>query len=146
LVDSETSPKLGRKRSTTRDHIADIAIDLFCARGFDSVSVDDVAQAAGIARRTLFRYYPSKSAIPWGDFDVHLSQLRDLFAGFAAEVPLREALRSGLLAFNTFDAAEAIRLAQRHRRVRGLPAWTGRHRHRATGRGLDDARGGVVGV
>ncbi|MDF2823263.1 MAG: mftR 1, partial [Mycobacterium sp.] len=116
-MDSETSPKLGRKRSTTRDHIADIAIDLFCARGFDSVSVDDVAQAAGIARRTLFRYYPSKSAIPWGDFDVHLSQLRDLFAGFAAEVPLREALRSGLLAFNTFDAAEAIRHRERMRLI-----------------------------
>ena len=27
----------------------------------------------GIARRTLFRYYPSKNAIPWGDFDAHLN-------------------------------------------------------------------------
>ena len=57
---------------------ADVAIDLFAARGFDEVSVDDVAQAAGIARRTLFRYYPSKNALPWGDFDAHLEHMRDL--------------------------------------------------------------------
>ncbi len=54
------------------DHITNVAIDLFAARGFDEVSVDDVAEAAGIARRTLFRYYPSKNALPWGDFDAHL--------------------------------------------------------------------------
>ena len=48
------------------DHITDVALDLFASRGFDEVSVDDIAQAAGIARRTLFRYYSSKNAIPWG--------------------------------------------------------------------------------
>ncbi|CAN5735501.1 mycofactocin system transcriptional regulator [soil metagenome] len=114
-VASEDPPRLGRKRSTTRDHIADVAIDLFSARGFDSVNVDDVAQAAGIARRTLFRYYASKSALPWGDFDVHLTQLRELLAALDPDVSLREALRSGLLAFNTFDAEEAIRHRERMR-------------------------------
>jgi len=114
-VDSPTPPRLGRKRSTTRDHIADIAIDLFSARGFDAVNVDDVAQAAGIARRTLFRYYASKSALPWGDFDVHLTQLRALLGELDPDVPLREALRSGLLAFNTFNDEEAIRHRERMR-------------------------------
>jgi TetR/AcrR family transcriptional regulator, regulator of mycofactocin system len=110
-------PQLGRKRSTTRDHIADVAIDLFCDRGFGAVSVDDVAAAAGIARRTLFRYYASKSALPWGDFDVHLAQLRELFDSIDPEVPLRDALRSGLLAFNTFDAMEAVRHRERMRLI-----------------------------
>ncbi|AQA01783.1 mycofactocin system transcriptional regulator [Mycobacterium sp. MS1601] len=110
-------PQLGRKRSTTRDHIADVAIDLFCAHGFAAVSVDDVAQAAGIARRTLFRYYASKSALPWGDFDVHLAQLRELFGNIDPSVPLRDALRSGLLAFNTFDDMEAVRHRERMRLI-----------------------------
>ena len=48
--------RVGRRRSTTRHQIADVAIELFARRGFDEVSVDDVAEAAGIARRTLFRY------------------------------------------------------------------------------------------
>ena len=114
-------PQLGRKRSTTRDHIADVAIDLFSARGFDAVNVNDVARAAGIARRTVFRYYASKSAIPWGDFDTHLAHLRCLLGALDPDVPLREALRSGLLAFNTFDAAEAIRHRERMRVILETP-------------------------
>lgn len=58
-------PRVGRRRSTTPQHIADAALGLFAEHGFSEVSVDDVAQAAGIARRTVFRYYASKNAIPW---------------------------------------------------------------------------------
>jgi TetR/AcrR family transcriptional regulator, regulator of mycofactocin system len=111
----ETGPRLGRRRSTTRGHIADVAIDLFSARGFDAVNVDDVAHAAGIARRTVFRYYASKNAIPWGDFDVHLDNLRDLLDSVDPDVPLREALRGALLAFNTYGPAEAARHRERMR-------------------------------
>ncbi len=105
--------RVGRRRSTTWDHISNVAIDLFAARGFDEVSVDDVAEAAGIARRTLFRYYPSKNALPWGDFDAHLDHMRDLLAGLDPAVPVHEALRTALLAFNTFDDAETARHRQR---------------------------------
>ena len=59
----DASARVGRRPSTTQDHITAVALDLFAARGFDEVSVDDVASAAGIARRTLFRYYASKNAI-----------------------------------------------------------------------------------
>lgn len=107
--------RVGRRRSTTRGHIADVAIDLFSAHGFDAVSVDDVAVAAGIARRTLFRYYASKNAILWGDFDSHLEHLSDLLDDVGDDVPLPEALRSALLAFNTFGAAEAVQHRNRMR-------------------------------
>jgi mycofactocin system transcriptional regulator len=107
--------RVGRRRSTTWDHISNVAIDLFAARGFDEVSVDDVAEAAGIARRTLFRYYPSKNALPWGDFDAHLAHMRDLLADLDPQVPISQALRTALLAFNTFDDAETARHRQRMR-------------------------------
>jgi TetR/AcrR family transcriptional regulator, regulator of mycofactocin system len=97
---------VGRRRSTTQDHITDVALDLFAGRGFDEVSVDDVAQAAGIARRTLFRYYSSKNAIPWGDFDAYLDHMRNLLDDVPQDVPVGAALRSALLAFNSFDEAE----------------------------------------
>ena len=84
----EPATRVGRRRSTTRDHITDVALDLFASRGFDEVSVDDVARAAGIARRTLFRYYPSKNAIPWGDFDAHLDHMRDLLDAVPADAPI----------------------------------------------------------
>ncbi|QUR66411.1 mycofactocin system transcriptional regulator [Mycobacterium spongiae] len=105
----------GRRRSTTQPHISDVAIKLFAARGFADVSVDDVAQAAGIARRTLFRYYASKNAIPWGDFNTHLTQLKEMLDHVDPRTPLREALRAALLAFNTFDDSETARHRQRMR-------------------------------
>ncbi|OBK29229.1 mycofactocin system transcriptional regulator [Mycobacterium asiaticum] len=107
--------RVGRRRSTTPLHISDVALDLFAARGFADVSVDDVAQAAGIARRTVFRYYASKNAIPWGDFDAHLEQLQGLLDTVDPQTPLREALRGALLAFNTFDGSESARHRQRMR-------------------------------
>jgi mycofactocin system transcriptional regulator len=100
---------VGRRRSTTRHHITDVAIELFARRGFGEVSVDDVAQAAGIARRTLFRYYASKNAIPWGEFDAHLDHMRELLDAVGPDVRTGDALRAALLAFNTFDESETAR-------------------------------------
>jgi TetR/AcrR family transcriptional regulator, regulator of mycofactocin system len=105
--------RVGRRRSTSWNHISDVAIDLFMARGFEDVSVDDVAAAAGIARRTLFRYYPSKSALPWGDFDAHLEHMRTLLADADQGVPIRDALRTALLAFNEFDDTDRHRQRMR---------------------------------
>ncbi len=108
-------PRVGRRRSTTPQHITDVALRLFADRGFAEVSVDDVAQAAGIARRTVFRYYASKNAIPWGDFDAHLRHLGELLSQVDPSMPLGEALRAALLSFNTFDESETIRHRQRMR-------------------------------
>jgi len=110
--------RVGRRRSTTPEHITDVALELFTAQGFAEVSVDDVAQAAGIARRTLFRYYASKNAILWGDFDTHLAHLQELLDEVDRvdpKVRMGEALRGALLAFNTFDDCETVRHRQRMR-------------------------------
>lgn len=115
-----SGPRVGRRPSTTQDHITSVALDLFASRGFDDVSVDDVARAAGIARRTLFRYYPSKNAIPWGDFDAHLNLMRELLAGGDPQADIATALRTALLAFNRFDDEERHR--QRMRLILGTDA------------------------
>ncbi|WP_066901465.1 mycofactocin system transcriptional regulator [Mycolicibacterium houstonense] len=114
-----SGPRVGRRPSTTQDHITEVALGLFAARGFDEVSVDDVAKAAGIARRTLFRYYASKNAIPWGDFDAHLEHLRELLSTVSTEIPLADALRDALLSFNTYDAQEMAQHRQRMRVILG---------------------------
>src|SRR5262249_34813111 len=119
--------RVGRRRSTTPEHITDVALELFTARGFTDVSVDDVAAAAGISRRTLFRYYASKNAILWGDFDSHLAHLRELLDTVGPRVRLGEALRAALLAFNTFDDSETVAHRQRMRvilQTAGLQAYS----------------------
>jgi mycofactocin system transcriptional regulator len=115
-----SGPRVGRRPSTTQDHISSVALDLFASHGFDEVSVDDVARAAGIARRTLFRYYSSKNAIPWGDFDAHLNLMRELLASGDQRGDIAVALRTALLAFNRFDDEERHR--QRMRLILGTDA------------------------
>jgi AcrR family transcriptional regulator len=49
-----------RKKRQSREAIARAAAELFAARGFDSVTVDDVARAADVSRQTVFNYFPTK--------------------------------------------------------------------------------------
>ena len=114
--------RVGRRRSTSWEHISAVAIDLFTERGFDEVSVDDVATAAGIARRTLFRYYPSKNAICWGDFDAHLDEMRTLLAEIPADLPIAAALTDALVSFNAVDDDYLEHHRRRMSLLLGVPA------------------------
>jgi AcrR family transcriptional regulator len=49
-----------RKRQRTHDALSEAAISLFLQRGYDQVSVADVAAAAEVSKPTLFKYFPSK--------------------------------------------------------------------------------------
>jgi AcrR family transcriptional regulator len=49
-----------RKKRETRETIARTAMDLFGVRGYDSVTVADVAEAAGVSEKTVFNYFPAK--------------------------------------------------------------------------------------
>ena len=49
-----------RKKLETRQRLADLATVMFAARGFDHVSVADVAEAAGVSKMTVFNYFPRK--------------------------------------------------------------------------------------
>lgn len=119
------SSRVGRRPSTTRGDISDLAIELFAKNGFDETSVDDIAEAAGIARRTFFRYFPSKNAVPWGDFDAQLDALRQLLADLPNDISLADALRSALLTFNTFPVAEEAVHRQRMQLILRNPALQG---------------------
>lgn len=49
-----------RKRLVTRQAISDAATRLFIARGFDNVTVDEIAEAADVGRMTVFNHFPRK--------------------------------------------------------------------------------------
>jgi mycofactocin system transcriptional regulator len=96
----------GRRPSTSRAELERVALDLFTSRGFDETTVDDIAAAAGIGRRTFFRYYASKNDAVWGDFDTQLSRLQRWFDDCRPEVPLMDAVHRGVVAFNRLPKEE----------------------------------------
>ena len=49
-----------RKRLATRTSISDVATRLFFERGFDRVTVDEIAEAADVSRMTVFNHFPRK--------------------------------------------------------------------------------------
>ena len=49
-----------RKRQSTTDAVRAMAIELFAARGFDAVSVEQVASAADVSPSTVYRHFPTK--------------------------------------------------------------------------------------
>ncbi|WP_117434509.1 TetR family transcriptional regulator, partial [Acuticoccus kandeliae] len=64
--------RAGRRPVTSRSEIEHIALEMFSDHGFEHTTVDDVAHAAGIGRRTFFRYFASKNDIAWGAFEEQL--------------------------------------------------------------------------
>lgn len=106
--DSETRPgrRGGRPAVTSRVQLAHIALDLFADRGFEATTVDDIAAAARIGRRTFFRYFSSKNDVVWGDFDAELRRMRDFLAARPAGEPYLTSLHLAVLDFNTFAPTE----------------------------------------
>lgn len=69
----------GRPPHIDPEAVADIALELFALRGFDTVSMDEIARAAGVSRRSLFRLFPSKAALVWAGLTEADSRFTEAF-------------------------------------------------------------------
>ena len=66
-----------RKKRQTRELIAETARRLFSERGFDAVTVAEVARAANVSEVTVFNYYPTKEHLLFGGMQFFEEQLID---------------------------------------------------------------------
>ena len=93
-----------RKKQQTRDGIAAAALRLFLDRGFDRVTVAEVAEAADVAEQTVFNHFRTKEDLVYAYMEEHEDELvaavRDRAAGEGVVEAFRRALRirGGLLA------------------------------------------------
>jgi TetR/AcrR family transcriptional regulator, regulator of mycofactocin system len=112
----------GRRRATSRAELEQAAFSLFATRGFDATTVDEIAAAAGIGRRTFFRYFPSKNDIPWGAFEQELDRMRVRLKACPPEVPLMDAIRVALIDFNRVAPAQVPLHRRRMELILRVPA------------------------
>ena len=126
----QATRRQGRPPATDHDAVERAAFELFAERGFDATTIDDIAAAAGIGRRTLFRYYPSKNDIPWGQFDASLVQLRAHLQAMPHDIPVYSAVHQAVLAFNRFDPSAIPQHRQRMRLLLTTPALQAHSVHR----------------
>ncbi|MFD9425230.1 MULTISPECIES: TetR/AcrR family transcriptional regulator [unclassified Streptomyces] len=87
-----------RKKQLTYQAVSDAAIAMFLERGFDKVSVAEVAAAADISKPTLFRYFPTKEDLALHRFADHEDEAARVVAGRAHEETPLTALRRHFLA------------------------------------------------
>lgn len=69
---------------------------LLLERGFDNVSVEELASSAGISRATFFRYFPTKADLVWRGFDRSLDRLERALATAPPERETMLAIRSAI--------------------------------------------------
>lgn len=82
-----------RKRLATRQRISDVATRLFFERGFDSVKIDEIAEAADVSRMTVFNHFPRKEDMFFDLDDVGREDLLNALRQRRAHTPPVEALR-----------------------------------------------------
>lgn len=122
MRDDEPRQRSGRPQATSARELEEVAFRLFAANGFDETSVEDIAAAAGIGRRTFFRYYASKNDLVWGDFAGELGRLRAWFAKVPDEALLVPAIRQGVVEFNRYPPEQLPRHRERMALILDVPS------------------------
>jgi TetR/AcrR family transcriptional regulator, regulator of mycofactocin system len=112
----------GRRRVTSQAELEHVAFELFEANGFEQTTVEDIAMAAGIGRRTFFRYFPSKNDVPWGTFELELERMRARLKVCPHDVQLMDAIRVALVDFNRVEPDQIPRHRRRMELILRVPA------------------------
>jgi AcrR family transcriptional regulator len=119
-----------RKKQRLREQISGAALRLFAERGFEEVTIAEVADAADVSQKTVFNYFPTKEDLVYAREEEVEQQLRDAFGGRRRGESVVEGMRRFL--FDVFsrlgdkDAPEAMGV--RARIIGASPALQARER------------------
>jgi AcrR family transcriptional regulator len=119
-----------RKKAQTRQAIAEAAQRLFAERGFDAVTVADVAREADVSQGTVFNYFPTKEELFYSGMVVFEAELVEAVRARPAGESVLAAFRRFVLEGSGRLAAEEVAevIATAGRVVTGSPALQARER------------------
>jgi AcrR family transcriptional regulator len=102
-----------RKKDSSRRAIEDAAWELFAEQGYEETSINDIADRANVAPRTFFRYFPTKEAVMYPQFDELLQSVREAFRARPADEPVLTSLFESMKVLSGSLEGEASRTRQR---------------------------------
>src|SRR5436305_13470184 len=115
------------KKLHTRQAIANEAMRLFVTRGFDAVTVAEVAEAAGVSEKTVFNYFPAKEDLVFPEggarWEVLLESIRERPPGTSLVTPFRHATHELL---DHVASGDVEQIVARPRLAMASPALRGR--------------------
>jgi AcrR family transcriptional regulator len=135
-----------RRRRQTRSEIVRAAFELFAKQGYEAVSMDSIAEAAGVSRATLFNYFPQKELMLRDIAAARAEKLKSILGEFSSsrkppkfedivalflrlsEENARIAEHSKKLLLETFfrSASQGLLLAAREEAITALAASMGK--------------------
>ena len=95
MGDAQAPTLRERNKARARAEIADAALRLFIERGFDGVTVEEIVSAAGVSRRTFFRYFESKEDALLAEYPELNARLGEALA-ITSDQKSVQAIRAGL--------------------------------------------------
>lgn len=118
----DAGARRGRPPGTSARALELIALRLFAEQGFEETTVDQIAAAAGVSRRTFFRYFDSKAGALWGEFDTEVATIRRLLDELPAGLPVMTAVRQAVITANHYRAEDVPELRARMNLIGSVPA------------------------
>lgn len=116
------SRRAAAQRQQMRQDLATAAMELFASQGYEETTVDQIAAAAGVARRTFFRYFRSKEEAIFPDHDDTLVRVADLLASAEPEEhPLDVVCRGIKEVLRMYASTPGVSVA-RYQLIRQVPA------------------------
>jgi AcrR family transcriptional regulator len=109
MSDGHQAGRRERKKAATRASIVEAAHELFLERGFDAVSVREIADRADVSPTTVFAHFPQKEALAFGDEDERHERLVAAVGGRAPGTSISAALKAHYLAEITAFGSEPQR-------------------------------------
>ncbi len=85
-----------QRLAKTRSDIQAAAFDLFERNGFDAVTIDQIAERAGVSPRTYFRYFEAKSDLVFGVVTGPIERIADALDARSADEAVGDAFRAAL--------------------------------------------------
>lgn len=87
------------RHARTHEALREVALKRFANEGFANVTVQQLAQEAGVTERTFFRHFPTKEAVLFQDYDTQVEWLADALARRPRSESLFEAVAASIESF-----------------------------------------------